>query len=107
MHATIDRLMSYRPRRIFQTHFGPVDDLERLARDLHANVDELVRIARRHANAPDRSTRIAEDMFAYFSARLDAHGYTGSPATRHALIDADVDLNTQGLEVWLSRQPAA
>jgi glyoxylase-like metal-dependent hydrolase (beta-lactamase superfamily II) len=106
MHATIDRLMSYRPRRIFQTHFGPVDDLERLARDLHANVDELVRIARRHAAAPDRSRRIAEDMFAYFSARLDAHGYTGSLATRHALIDADVQLNTQGLEVWLSRQSA-
>jgi glyoxylase-like metal-dependent hydrolase (beta-lactamase superfamily II) len=104
MHRTIDRLLSYRPRRIVQTHFGPVTDLERLARDLHEAVDELVRIARRHASAADRTRRIRDDMFAYFSARLDAHGYTGDQATRHALIDADVDLNTQGLEVWLSKQ---
>jgi len=104
LHRTIDRIMSYRPRRIVQTHFGPVTDLARLARDLHESIDELVRIARRHAAAPDRSQRIREDMFAWFSARLDAHGYTGDLATRHALIDADVDLNTQGLEVWLSKQ---
>jgi glyoxylase-like metal-dependent hydrolase (beta-lactamase superfamily II) len=104
LHRTIDRLMSYRPRRVVQTHFGPVSDLERLARDLHESIDELVRIARRHADAPDRTRRIREDMFAWFSARLDAHGYAGDLATRHALIDEDVNLNTQGLEVWLSKQ---
>jgi glyoxylase-like metal-dependent hydrolase (beta-lactamase superfamily II) len=104
MHRTIDRLMAYRPRRIVQTHFGPVTDLERLARDLHESVDELVRIARRHATAPDRTQRIREDMFEYFSRRLDAHGYAGDLATRHRLIDEDVNLNTQGLEVWLSKQ---
>lgn len=104
LHRTIDRIMSYRPRRIVQTHFGPVTDLERLARDLHTAIDELVRIARRHATAPDRAQRIREDMFAWFSARLDDHGYTGDLATLHGLIDADVDLNAQGLEVWLSRQ---
>ena len=104
-HRTIDRLLAYRPRRIVQTHFGPVNThLERLAGDLHANIDALVAIARRHANDPDRSRRIREDMFDYFDQRLDAHGYRGDAATRHALIDADVDLNSQGLEVWLSRQ---
>lgn len=104
MHRTIDRLLSYQPRRIVQTHFGPVTDVERLARDLHASVDELVAIARRHADAPDRTERIRRDMFEHFSARLDAHGYAGDAATRHRFLDEDVNLNTQGLEVWLSRQ---
>jgi glyoxylase-like metal-dependent hydrolase (beta-lactamase superfamily II) len=104
MHRTIDRLLSYHPRRIVQTHFGPVTDVERLARDLHASVDELVAIARRHADAPDRTERIRRDMFGHFSARLDEHGYAGDAATRHRLLDEDVNLNTQGLEVWLSRQ---
>jgi glyoxylase-like metal-dependent hydrolase (beta-lactamase superfamily II) len=104
LHRTIDRLLTYRPQRIVQTHFGPVTDLARLARDLHDSIDELVRIARLHATAPDRARRIREDSFDYFNARLDAHGYTGNLARRHALIDADMDLNTQGLEVWLSRQ---
>lgn len=104
MHRTIDRLLSYRPRRIVQTHFGPVTDVERLASDLHASVDELVAIARRHADAPDRTARIRHEMFDHFSERLDAHGYAGDAATRHGLLDEDVNLNTQGLEVWLSRQ---
>jgi glyoxylase-like metal-dependent hydrolase (beta-lactamase superfamily II) len=103
LHRTIDRLMSYAPRRIVQTHFGPVTDLDRLARDLHASIDELVRIARRHADAPDRSERIRADMFAFFSAGLDAHGHPSDPARRHALLDEDVELNAQGLEVWLKR----
>ncbi len=103
MHHTIDRLIAYGPRRIFQTHFGPVDQIERLGRDLHANIVELVRIARRHAHAPQRSQRIADDMFRWFSTRLDAHGYTGDLARRHELLDDDVRLNTSGLEVWLNR----
>lgn len=103
LHRTIDRLLAYRPRRIVQTHFGPVSDLERLAQDLHQSLDALVSIARRHAAATDRTQRIRADMFDEFSARLDAHGFQGDVARRHALLDDDVDLNTQGLEVWLSR----
>jgi hypothetical protein len=104
LHRTIDRLLSYRPLRIVQTHFGPVEDVDRLAADLHAAIDALVAIARRHAGAADRTRRIVDDMFAYFSERLDAHGFAGDAARRHALIDDDVRLNTAGLEVWLDRQ---
>jgi glyoxylase-like metal-dependent hydrolase (beta-lactamase superfamily II) len=103
LHASIDRLMARRPRRMVLTHFGPVGDLDRLSRDLHGDIDEFVRIARRHGAAEDRSDRIAADMFAHLSARLDAHGYAGDDALRHELLDPDVRLNTQGLEVWLER----
>ena len=103
LHATIDRLMSYRPQRILQTHFGPVTDLERLAADLHAALVELVRIAREHAQAPARRERIEADMFRYFSVRLDEHGYPGDLTRRHELLDGDVRLNAAGLEVWLDR----
>src|SRR5512139_2875741 len=89
LHATIDRLMSYGLGRIYQTHFGPVTDLERLAADLHAAIVELVRIARAHATAPNRRERIEADMFRYFSVKLDEHGYAGDPARRHEILDAD------------------
>jgi glyoxylase-like metal-dependent hydrolase (beta-lactamase superfamily II) len=103
LHATIDRMMSYGLQRIYQTHFGPVTDLERLAADLHAAIVELVRIAREHAGAPDRRRRIEADMFRYFSVKLDEHGYRGDLARRHEILDADMRLNTSGLEVWLNR----
>ncbi|HVN41167.1 MAG TPA: hypothetical protein VMT50_00165, partial [Steroidobacteraceae bacterium] len=103
LHATVDRLLAYRPRRILQTHFGPVEDIERLAGDLHAGIDEFVRIARTHAAAPDRRERIRGEMFRYLSERLDAHGYGGDLARRHELLDDDVSLNTDGLDAWLRR----
>ena len=103
LHATIRRMMSYGPKTIYQTHFGPVDQLERLEQDLHDNIDALVRISRRHSAASDRGARIAADMYAYFDARLDDHGCQLSAEQRHRLIDDDVRLNTAGLEVWLDR----
>lgn len=106
LHRTIDRLLTYRPRRIVQTHFGPVTDIERLARDLHADIDALVAMAQRQAATPDRAARIRAEMFDYFNVRLDAHGYLGDLDRRHAFIDEDVNLNTQGLEVWLARADA-
>ena len=104
LHRTIDRLLSYQPRRIMQTHFGPVTEIARLAADMHAGIDDFVRIARSHAGAADRSERIAADMFELFDRRLDAHGFAGDRATRHALLDDAVRLNSQGLDVWLQRQ---
>jgi glyoxylase-like metal-dependent hydrolase (beta-lactamase superfamily II) len=104
LHGSIDRLLSYRPERIALTHYGPVgDDLGRMGADLHECIDEFVRIARRHAAEPDRRARIAADMFERFSERLDRHGFEGDGVRRHELLDGDVDLNTQGLDVWLSK----
>jgi len=102
-HATIDRLMSYRPVRVYQTHFGPVTDVERLARDLHSELVEFVRIARHRAGAPDRRALIEADLFRYLSALLDSHGYDGDLARRHDWLDDDIRLNAAGLEVWLNR----
>ena len=35
--------------------------------------------------------------------RIRDHGYAGSDAELHALLDFDVAINVQGLEVWLDR----
>ena len=103
MLASVDRLLSYRPKRIYQTHFGPVSEVARLAADLRELIGEFVGIAQRHATAPDRTARIAADIFACLDSKLDAHGYPGRTENRHALLDSDVGLNTAGLEVWLER----
>ena len=43
-------------------------------------------------------------MFEWASVGLDGHGYTGDLATRHAILDDDINLNVQGLLVWLDRR---
>jgi glyoxylase-like metal-dependent hydrolase (beta-lactamase superfamily II) len=103
MHASIDRLMAYRPVAMYLTHYSQVLQLERLAADLKRRVDEVTQLARSLADAPDRALRLRSEMFMRMSAWLDEHGYPGDPRQRHGLIDADIELNSQGLEVWLDR----
>lgn len=107
MHASLDRLMSYRPDAIYLTHYSRVTELERLANDLHDCVDAFVAMAERNAAAADRGARIRKDMYDYLSARLDEHGFPSDEARRREIIGFDVELNTQGLEVWLDTRKAA
>jgi glyoxylase-like metal-dependent hydrolase (beta-lactamase superfamily II) len=104
MHASIDRIMSFRPRAVYLTHYSEVTELERLAADLHECIDGFVEIARRNDACADRGARIRSQMFEYLSRRLDAHGFTGGQERRRELLWADVELNSQGLEVWLDRE---
>lgn len=103
MRSSINRLMAYRPVAMYLTHYSQVLQLDRLADDLKRRVDELAQLARSLATEPDRASRLRSEMFTLMSAWLDAHGYPGDVAERHRLIDDDVELNAQGLEVWLDR----
>ncbi len=106
-HASIDRLLGLRPQAIFVTHYSRVTDLARLGADLHAEIDAFVAIARRHADAGEqRHARIREDMRVYLGERLAAHGCRLTAARVDAMMRMDLELNTQGLEVWLDRQAA-
>ena len=107
MHATIHRLMSYKPQAMYLTHFGRVNELERLAADLHECVNEFVAIARKHEDESNRSERIRKAMFEYLSERLERHGFEADAARLHQLLDIDVELNSQGLEYWLDHGPPA
>lgn len=101
--ASLDRLMAYAPKAAYLTHFGRVLDTHKLAADLRQRVLEFVRLARRCAQTANRGVLMRAEMFRLFSAWLDEHGYKGDAAERHRLLDEDVELNVQGLEVWLDR----
>jgi glyoxylase-like metal-dependent hydrolase (beta-lactamase superfamily II) len=103
MIASVDRLMSYAPLAMYLTHFGEVRDLERLAAQLKERVGAFVELARQSAAAPDRTAAMKAEMFRRLCGWLDEHGYRGDLAERHRLLDDDVELNVQGLEVWLDR----
>jgi glyoxylase-like metal-dependent hydrolase (beta-lactamase superfamily II) len=106
-HASIDRLMTFGPRAIYVTHYSRVTDVERLSLDLHAGLDAFVRMAKEHADAgAERHPRIAASMRRYLQERVIAHGCTLSQKTVDALLEMDIELNTQGLEIWLDRQAA-
>jgi glyoxylase-like metal-dependent hydrolase (beta-lactamase superfamily II) len=103
LQASVDRLMSYGPRAIYLTHYAEVRELERLAAEMKERVRAFADLGRRYREAPDRPGKLRNGMFAMMAAWLDAHGFPRDDAERHRLLDDDIELNCQGIEVWLDR----
>jgi glyoxylase-like metal-dependent hydrolase (beta-lactamase superfamily II) len=101
---SVDRLMAYRPRSMFLTHYAEVTELERLARELKERVVAFADLGLRYRDARDRADKLRRGMFAMMGNWLDAHGYPRDDEKRHWLLDDDVELNCQGIEVWLDRK---
>jgi glyoxylase-like metal-dependent hydrolase (beta-lactamase superfamily II) len=106
LHASIDRILEFKPKSAYLTHYSRVDHVDKLSLDLHSDIDTFVRFARSVADAPDRVERMESMLFDHLSARLDGHGFAGDSAQRHAVLDDDVALNAAGLHSWLSRRTA-
>ena len=107
LHASIERMLSYAPEQMFLTHYSRVTDVARLAGDLHEQIDAMVAIARNHADDPQRHERIMADLANLYTSRAETHDCALSAAQVHELLAMDIELNAQGLEVWLDRRRQA
>jgi glyoxylase-like metal-dependent hydrolase (beta-lactamase superfamily II) len=101
--ASIDRMAAYAPEAMYLMHFSRVTGVPRLAAVLKAQVREIVRITQRHANAQDRYAAIRADMLKLWLGLAHEHDVPLSDAQITTLLKSDLDLNTQGLVVWLDR----
>lgn len=104
LHASIDRLLSYRPQQMLLTHFGRVTDLDRLAADMHTCIDAFVALGQRVRQAgAERHRLLVEGQRAFILPRLRAHGCDLSEVEVDAVLRGDFELNAQGIGVWLDR----
>lgn len=101
--ASIDRMAAYKPEALYLMHFSRVTDVPRLALALKSQIREFVRIARRHAEHQDRYQAIRADMLDLWLGLARDHGVTFGRDEIEKLLRTDLDLNTQGLVVWLDR----
>jgi glyoxylase-like metal-dependent hydrolase (beta-lactamase superfamily II) len=104
-HLSVDRIMACEPEQLYLTHYSRVRNLDRLATQMHAGLDAYVSMAKKHAQDDDLAAALRESMFEYYERRLADHGYVGDRDAMWSVLGIDVELNAQGLEVWLSKQP--
>jgi len=102
-HKSVDRIMACEPEQVYLTHYSRVRNLDRLAADMHEGIDALVAMALEHRDDENRSASLRGSMFECFVQRLEDHGYMGDREMMYSILSIDVDLNTQGLEVWLDK----
>ena len=103
LRASIERLVSFDPSCVYVTHYGRLDGVRRLADMLLSQLDAMVAIARRLRDVADRHEALKEGLLALYRDRLRAHGCRLPDERIDELLALDVQLNAQGIEVWLDR----
>lgn len=102
LKASVQRLLSYQPESMFLTHYGRVQDVAALGATLLEQIDELVQLALPLRDAPDRHAQLKHALSATYLKRVHAHGCTLADDEVLHLLANDIELNAQGIAVWLA-----
>ena len=103
LRQSVERMVAAQPACVYLTHYGRVDNVPVLARRLLALLDESVAIGQRLRDHPQRHTALKDALKALYLESLASHGCP-LPAHRiEALLALDIELNAQGMGIWLER----
>jgi glyoxylase-like metal-dependent hydrolase (beta-lactamase superfamily II) len=100
LHASVDRIMSYKPQWLYLTHFGRVGDTEVIARQLHEDIDKFVSIA---GDTGSDENALEGRLMAYMLDRVTDNGCTLERETIRQLLQGDITLNAQGISIWIDK----
>ena len=103
MQASIARMLAEAAQAMYLTHYGRVEDVARLGAELHAQIDAMVAMARSCEPGPGRHDALVAALSGYYLGRARAHACTLDDAAVLRLLEMDIELNAQGLEIWLDR----
>lgn len=106
LRESVQRLLSYRPECMYLTHYSRVRDVQRLGESFLAQLERLVAIGRGLKSAPDRHEALKRALLAEYVSIVKAHGCGYSEAEVATLLDVDIELNAQGMGIWLDKEAA-
>jgi|HigsolmetaAR202D_1030399.scaffolds.fasta_scaffold00204_32 glyoxylase-like metal-dependent hydrolase (beta-lactamase superfamily II) len=104
LRASIERLLSFEPQVVYLTHFGAVDRPRRIAEQLLAQIDAMVSVARTLADHPQRHDALKQAFREIYVGALRAHGCRLSDRELDEILEVDLELNAQGVGVWLEKR---
>lgn len=104
LRLSIARLLAREPEVMYLTHYGRVDDPTRLAGLLLAQIDAMVALAEGLRQSPGRHQALVAGLAALYRAQLQRHGVADTDSCLAGLA-LDIELNAQGLAIWLDREP--
>jgi glyoxylase-like metal-dependent hydrolase (beta-lactamase superfamily II) len=101
---SIDRLVERSPQWVYLTHYGRVGQVAALVRTLRTLLDQTVTLARQLQHHPQRHEALKTALHALYVQDLRRHGTTHSAEDIARLLSIDIELNAQGIAIWLDRQ---
>lgn len=103
LKQSMQRMADRRPECLYLTHYGRLDGVPRLHALLLDQVDRMTAFAQALREAPDRHARLKAELHRLFVDSSRQHGCTLPEAEVARLLAVDIELNAQGLAVWLDR----
>lgn len=101
MRRSVERLLSFKPEAMYLTHYGRLDEVDAQGSALLRRLDAVVALALAEKGGSTRHERIREAMTEYLLREIYAHGCELPEADLLAIWETDLELNAQGLGVWL------
>jgi len=102
--SSLDLLMSYRPRRVYLTHYSLLDEPENYVMLLREQINAWCDMALSLEAGPERESTIYKRITELTLTRIKARWPDADMALIEQDLEMDLELNAQGLEVWLRRQ---
>jgi glyoxylase-like metal-dependent hydrolase (beta-lactamase superfamily II) len=103
LKTSIEKMMARQPQAMYLTHYGRITDVPHLAALLLSEIDETVALSLALRHADQRHERLKAALQGMYLQRLRAHGSMLAPERQMQLLAMDVELNAQGLGVWLDK----
>lgn len=109
LKASVRRMLAFEPAWLYLTHYGRVGDVPRLGAMMLEQIDAMAALARQcGGTGAERHAALRRGLAQLYLERLRRHGSPLDEATILELLEMDVELNAQGLAIWLDRtRPAA
>lgn len=107
MRRSIRRLLAFNPEAMYLTHYSRLPEVQARGADLLRHLEVLVALAQAEkGRGSERHGRIKQAMTDYLLAELRSHGCALADERLLEIWETDLELNAQGLVVWLDSQPA-
>jgi glyoxylase-like metal-dependent hydrolase (beta-lactamase superfamily II) len=103
LRESVARLLALRPARAYVTHYGAIDGVEAQADMVVRQSDAMAALAQSLRDAPRFDERLRDGLRAIYLAEARARGVGLRDAEFLELLRLDVELNAQGLAVWVGR----
>jgi glyoxylase-like metal-dependent hydrolase (beta-lactamase superfamily II) len=103
LRASVQRMAAADPECLYLTHYSRVTDVPRLATLMLGLLDEMVALSLAQRHVADRHEALKRGMLDLFHASLTKHGCAFDRATVARLLEIDIELNAQGIAVWLDK----
>lgn len=106
LHASIDRIVALRPEAVYLGHYSRLTGVERIAADLHRLIDAQVAVARAaRGHGIKRHVEILAGLEQIVLDEVERQGSVLPEAQVLDLLRLDLDMNAQGLGMWLDKCP--